>query len=295
MRGLIWAGCIAVAALALWLWGFGGAAEVTGWAADGQRSAQDSMAAALRALRAGESGAVAGLMTLCFAYGVFHAAGPGHGKLVIGGYGLARRVPVLKLSVLAVASSLAQAASAVALVYGGLWALGLDRRQMTQSADGYLAPLSYALIGMVGLWLIWRGARRLWVLQRERNRSGEDGPGGEHDHGPTMEQVRRVHTLRGGLAVIAAIAARPCTGAMFLLILTWQMGIATAGIFGAFAIGFGIAAVTVVVAFAAAVLREGALSRAGDGRPAMRLTGLLELGAGVVVAGLSAQIAFTML
>ena len=56
MRGLIWAGALAVALLAVWLWVFGGAAVVTQAAMEGQRATQNAMAGALRALRAGDPG-----------------------------------------------------------------------------------------------------------------------------------------------------------------------------------------------------------------------------------------------
>ena len=296
MRRLIWIGALAVAALALWLWGFGGAAWVTQAAEAGQHRAQVAMAQGLRALRAGEPGALAALLSLCFAYGFFHAAGPGHGKIVIGGYGVARRVPLLRLSVLALTAALAQAASAVGLVYAALGLLGWGRQQVVGAAETLFAPLSYGMIAALGLWLAFRGLRHLRGTLRIEHHDhshdhGEDGicPGCGHSHGPTPDQAERVHSLRDALPVIAAVAARPCTGAIFILILTWQMGIAAAGIAAAFAMALGTACVTVAVALAATLFRAGALQR-WSGAGALRAAALLEIAAGLIVFAVTAPI-----
>lgn len=112
---------LALIALLAALYASGADRALTQWALSGQRAAQDAMAGGLRALRAGEGAALAGFLLVCFSYGFFHAAGPGHGKLLIGGYGAARAVGAWRLSSVALIASLAQGLSAVALVCAGVW------------------------------------------------------------------------------------------------------------------------------------------------------------------------------
>ncbi|MCR9148047.1 MAG: hypothetical protein NXH74_12740 [Rhodobacteraceae bacterium] len=286
MRTVLSLSALMVLAAALWLWAFGGADDLARWAAARQREVQEALAGALRALRAGEAGALAGLLGLCFAYGFFHAAGPGHGKILIGGYGVGARVPLLRLAGLALLSSLAQAATAVALVYGGVFLFELSREAMTGLAEDWLGPASYAAIAAVGIWLMLRGVRRWRRVQAPSDVCASCG----HRHGPTMQEAGRVRSLRDAVALIAAVAIRPCTGALFVLILTWRFDLVGAGIAGAFAMGLGTATVTVTVALAAVTLREGVMARLAQGAGALRALTLLEIGAGAVVALVAGQL-----
>ena len=299
-----------LAAVAAWLWGLGGIALLERWAADGQRDAQNAMAGLLRRLKAGDAAALAGLMGFCFAYGFFHAAGPGHGKVLIGGYGLGRRVPLGRLAGLAVLSSLAQAATAVALVYAGVFLLNWSRERMVDTAEAWLAPLSYVLIGMVGLWLLLRGARKLWShrgrtaalhadhAQHHDHHHHHDHDHGHdetcascgHKHGPSIDEAAAVRSLRDALVLIGAVAVRPCTGALFLLILTWRMGIDAAGIAGAFVMGLGTASVTVLVAVLSVTARESALAQVAGGPATARALSLIEIAAGALVVLVAAQL-----
>jgi len=260
---------VALALAALWLTGAGTA--VQHWVLDQQRAVQTQLASAVRALRAGQPGALAGLLAVCFGYGVAHAAGPGHGKLVIGGYGVAQRVALLPLAGIALAASLAQAAMAVGLVGGGVLLLGWSRERLQGVSEDIMAPLGTAAIAGVGLWLMLRGIRGWRAVATPQVGRAEPGHAHHadshaahvhsadcgHAHGPTFEQITGLASWRDAALLIGGIALRPCTGALFLLILCFAMGIELAGVAGAFAMGLGTACVTIAVAAMAVWAREG--------------------------------------
>lgn len=289
------AGLAVAAGLAL-LWMAGGFDWVERVAAEAQRSVQTELAGAVRAIRGGQAGAWGALLALCFAYGFVHAAGPGHGKFLIGGYGVARRVGFMPLAGIAVLTAMAQAAVAVAMVHAGLWALGWTREQMVGAAEGLMLVASYGAIAVIGLWLAWRGARAAYVGRGRHRHDHAHDRAHDHDHGPDCgcghahtpapEDVAALTGWRDTLALVAGIAIRPCSGALFLLILTWQLGIAAAGIAGAFAMGAGVAAVTVMVAGLAVWAREGALASL-PGQGAARALPVIEVLAGLAIAALA--------
>ena len=276
-------------ALLVWFWLSGGFDALSSWAALEQRDFQNRIARALRSLRGGESGALALLMTVCFAYGFFHAVGPGHGKVLIGGYGLGRRVPWARLAGIGLLASLGQAVTAIVLVYAGVWLLSLTRERMIGVTEGIMAPVSYAAIGLIGLWLIWRGVRHARGGGHDHAHGHGHGHDHDHDHtcdhrhGPTLEEVAHVHSLREALALIGGIAVRPCSGALFVLLITWQMGIGLAGIAGALVMGLGTASVTIAVGLAAAGMRGGLLGGLAGSPLATRAVPVIEIVAGAFV------------
>ncbi|NOC84423.1 nickel/cobalt transporter [Ruegeria sp. HKCCD6428] len=286
--------------LLLWFWGSGGFDSLAAWAAGEQREFQNQIARSLRAARAEQPEAVATLLTVCFAYGFFHAIGPGHGKVLIGGYGLGRRVAFWRLSAISVLSSLGQAVTAVVLVYAGVLVFQMSRESLVGTTEQVMAPISYGAIALIGLWLVVRSLRSFAKRRNttsphdhqhhENDHSHHPHHDGEvcsdcgHRHGPTAQEVANVGSLREALILIVGIAARPCTGALFVLILTWQMGIAMVGIAGAFAMALGTALVTTLVGWTSFGLRGGLLASASATRFASVLAPTIELVAGLIIA-----------
>ncbi|EAR51306.1 membrane protein, putative [Oceanicola granulosus HTCC2516] len=293
MRRLFLIVPVLLVAAGVWAVASGQDQELARWAAGWQREFQNALAGGLRALRAGEPGAVAALLGLCFAYGFFHALGPGHGKFLIGGYGVSHDVPLLRLSTISLLSSLGQAVTAVLLVLTGLFLLGWTRTRLTDTAETIMLPLSAAAIGLIGVWLALRGARRLWRL-RPSAHTGHDHAchaGCTHRHGPSVEEVRHAGGLRDALALIGGIAIRPCSGAILLLVLTWHMGILAAGIAGTFAMATGTAALTILVAASSVFVRRSTLLSLAETRHAAYVLPAIEVLAGAAILLLSVQMA----
>ena len=113
------------------------------------------------------------LFLLSFAYGVFHAAGPGHGKAVISSYLLASGETARRGVALSFASAIVQAISAIVIVAIGTIVLRVTATTMTAATDT-IEIASYAAIALFGAWLLWtklRGGHHHHITSRRRGRS----------------------------------------------------------------------------------------------------------------------------
>lgn len=136
---------------------------------------------AVRAWQA-DGGAAWALIGLSFAYGVFHALGPGHGKAVISSYVLANRQTARNGALLALASSLIQALVAIVMV--AVLALVFNATAATMNeATRWLELASYALVTLLGLWLVWVKAVR--PLRRRAGARADAHVAAAHGHAKT--------------------------------------------------------------------------------------------------------------
>ena len=265
--------------------GGGASGGVTGWLLSEQSQLTHMIATHLKAL-SGDSMAIWGLVGLGFAYGIFHAAGPGHGKAVIASYMMANDRALRRGVALAFLAALMQGAVAVALVGVAAFVFNATAAQMNRAADA-LALTSYVGITTIGAWLIWRKGRALVrVLRHSHRRHAVIAEGALYAGAPwrtalgvvCIQDVSRVHSRRrlssttqlcghdhaldpsllgagfswsSAAATVVAAGSRPCSGAILVLVFSVARNVFPAGIAAVFAMSLGTALTTGALAWAA--------------------------------------------
>jgi ABC-type nickel/cobalt efflux system permease component RcnA len=268
------------------------------------------MSGTIRAAKS-DGSAVWTLLGISFAYGIFHAAGPGHGKAVISSYLVANEETARRGIVLSFASALLQALVAVAIVAVFAWLLSSTAKTMC-SAEKAIEIVSYGLIAAFGARLVWtKGGGFMRALQAKpvaamaaahRDHDHDHGHhhhehhhghdhGHVHDehcghsHGPTPDQLAGPGGWRRGLGTIFAVGMRPCSGAILVLVFSLAQGLFLAGIAATFAMGLG-TAITVATIAVLAVSAKGLarrLSAGGEGRGTLVMRGIEFGAAGLVL------------
>jgi nickel/cobalt exporter len=218
------------------------------------------------------------LMLLSFGYGIFHAAGPGHGKAVISAWLLATENELRRGILIAFMSAIVQAITAIAIVSALLLfvtAVGSTARNIA----GFLESASYGLIALMGAYLIWTALRphqhALAAAPAGHARGHHDhhshdhhGHGhhshAHHDHAhgadcacshahvPEARQVKGEWSIAKACSLAFAVGIRPCSGALLVLIFANTLGLYWAGITSTFVMALG-TAITVSAIAAIAV------------------------------------------
>ncbi len=133
-----------------------------------QQAFYRSLTGALKAMRE-DPWALTSLIGLSFAYGVFHAAGPGHGKAVISSYMIANEIQLKRGILISFISALLQGAIAIALVGAAYLVLRGTSITMTKATQA-MEIASFAMVALFGAWLLFRKLRS-FVRHREPARA----------------------------------------------------------------------------------------------------------------------------
>ena len=155
-------------------------AGLLNWVNVQQQGFYRALTGALKAMR--EDGSQLWVLVgLSFAYGVFHAAGPGHGKAVISSYMLANEVALRRGVMLSFVSAFLQGVTAVLVMTLAYLVLRGTSVSMTD-ATWFLEVTSYALITAFGAWLLWRKAGPLVRSRPARSLSAAHAHAHAHHH-----------------------------------------------------------------------------------------------------------------
>jgi nickel/cobalt transporter (NicO) family protein len=298
---------------------FGGQSEppiggIVGWLLARQSEFYQELSSTIRSAKS-DGSAVWTLLAVSFAYGIFHAAGPGHGKAVIASYLVANQETARRGVVLSFASALMQALVAVAIVAVFAWGLSATAKTMC-NAEKIVEIVSYALIAAFGARLVWtKGGAFVRALQavqptgavalaahQHHHRRGHDqhhhhghGYAQAHDdvhdahcghsHGPEPSELAGPQGWRHGFAAIFTVGMRPCSGAILVLVFALAQGLLWAGVAATFVMGLGTAITVAAIAVISVTARDVArrLSAARDGAGALFMRGIEFGAAGLVL------------
>lgn len=208
-------------------------------------------------------------------YGVLHALGPGHGKVVIATW-LATHPSKLKSSiVLTLAAALLQGFVAIGLVVGVLTVLQLPARQLHLSGF-WLEKGSYALVGGLGILLCWRAIKRLRALLRKPvfiaftpRHVHHEKCGCGHQHLPTQEQLHSGDDWRARLMIVLSMGMRPCSGAIMVLLFSKVIGVFSWGMASVLAMAAGTSLTITSLALLVHTFRALAVKLSGNKAPAL--------------------------
>jgi nickel/cobalt exporter len=247
------------------------------------------------------------LITISFLYGIFHAAGPGHGKAVIASYMLADNATWKRGALLAAISALVQASVAVAFVGLAVLVFGATARNMNTAAT-VIEIVAYSLIVLLGLYLLWKKSASFLAAWRGKpdahdhvhHHHGHDHKHGHdhthhhdhahghhgHSHGPEPVELKGEDWFRRGLIAAVAAGLRPCSGAILVLVFSLAQGIFLIGVLSTFAMGAGVAITVTSIALLAVFGKSFAarLTGAMGGRSELVLRVIEVFGALIVIA-----------
>jgi len=245
------------------------------------------------------------LIGLSFAYGIFHAAGPGHGKAVISSYMVANEIELKRGIAISFVSAFVQGLVAVLVVAAAYFVLRGSGITMTQ-ATNTMEISSFVMVILFGGWLLFRKLRSMIRAMPERrvamatpagpisvalfdggyarrdttppstSQFNCDAPthgaagmvceGCGRSHLPDPSLLTAEHfSAREAWSAIVAVGLRPCSGALLVMTFSMLNGLLVGGVLSVIAMSLGTAITVSLLAIMAVSAKGLAMRFAGRG------------------------------
>ncbi|MCW1407869.1 nickel/cobalt transporter [Rhizobium sp. 1AS11] len=272
-----------------------------------QQAFYRALTGALKAMRQ-DPWQLASLIGLSFAYGVFHAAGPGHGKAVISSYMIANEIELKRGVMISFISAFIQGVVAVALV-GGAWLVLRGTGITLTEATHAMEIASFVMVILFGGWLLFRKLRSMaGNMPRRRLMATPAGPvsmmldwkdnpaerqayafngkaqaveaGHTFVPGMVCETCGNAHvpdpallggdrfSVREAWSAIVAVGLRPCSGALLVMTFSLLNGLYLGGMLSVAAMSLGTAITVSLLATLAVTAKSAAVRLSGRGSTA---------------------------
>lgn len=253
------------------------------------------------------------LIGVSFGYGVFHAAGPGHGKAVLATYLASHGGATRRALGLSFAASMLQGVTAIALVVVLVHALGWVTRQAMGSVT-VVEQASFLLVALLGVWLCFRAIKQLNAAYRlpaaqahshtrEFHHIHEHTHHHDHQHDASCgcgnsHHIAPAHALdwRTAIMTVVSIGMRPCSGAVLMLGAASLLGQFMLGVAAVVAMSLGTGLTVSALALATVFARDWAKRRLVSQRQRQRghkIAAWLALSGGVVIVALGVSLSLT--
>ncbi|NEJ76016.1 delayed-early response protein/equilibrative nucleoside transporter [Rhizobium leguminosarum] len=272
-----------------------------------QQAFYRALTGALKAMRQ-DPWQLASLIGLSFAYGVFHAAGPGHGKAVISSYMIANEIELKRGVMISFISAFIQGMVAVALV-GGAWLVLRGTGITLTEATHPMEIASFVMVILFGGWLLFRKLRSIagnmprrglmatpagpvsmmldWkdnAAERQAYAFNGKAQAVEAGHtfvpGMVCETCGNAHvpdpallggdkfSVREAWSAIVAVGLRPCSGALLVMTFSLLNGLYLGGVLSVAAMSLGTAITVSLLATLAVTAKSAAVRLSGRGSTA---------------------------
>ena len=215
-----------------------------------QRSLNENMAHMTRALETSRSlGGLLLVVAFALAYGIFHAAGPGHGKTIVSSFFLANESKVHHSFIVGYLVAAVHALSALTVVLvlyyiiRGIFATGAEQ------AQHYIQLVTFAIIMVIGGFMLVRRATGHGHAHFYAH--GEDD---EHDH-PGLRGL----SLRNLLGIAVPAGLIPCPGAVAVILFALSLHMLAVSILAVSSISLGMGTTISATGAIVILVKKGAI------------------------------------